>query len=142
LSLVEYLTDMMHTSSYVSERGHSMPDLNLRRAVFVYEAARVQAEMMEAPVVPEPWDQRDEVFRNQFVDVVAMMCGPDRKSSPEELHDDWVRAYKAMGWTYGPERDPVAKTHPDMVPFMMLGTLEQSKDAVFIALCEIARKWI
>jgi RyR domain len=113
-----------------------------RRAAFVYEAARIQADAMQAPVVPEPWPQRDEAFRDQFVDVVAMMCGPDRKTSPEELHDDWVRAYVVMGWRYGPERDPEARTHPDMVPFDQLGALEQSKDAVFIALCEIARQWI
>jgi hypothetical protein len=71
-----------------------------------------------------------------------MMCGPDRKSSPEELHDDWVRAYEDMGWRYGPVRDKDAKTHPDMVPFDELGFREQIKDAVFVALCEIARQWI
>lgn len=117
-------------------------NLNERRAVFVYEAARMQAAAVWAPVIPEPWSQRDSKFRAQFRDVIAMMCGPDRKSSPEELHDDWVKAYEAMGWTYGEKRDPEAKTHPDMVPFDELGFLEQIKDAVFVALCEIARQWI
>lgn len=112
------------------------------RAWFVYEAARLQAEAMNAPVVPEPWEDREEPFKQQFYDVIEMMCGPDRKSSPEELHDDWVKAYEEMGWKYGPERDPEAKTHPDMVPFDELGFREQIKDAVFIALCEIARQWI
>jgi RyR domain len=122
----------------MSEAGE---DINVRRAEFVYDAARVQAWAMRAPVVPEMWPERDEAFRDQFIDVVTMMCGPDRKTSPEELHDDWVEAYEKMGWRYGPERDPVAKTHPDMVPFDQLGPLEQAKDAVFIALCEIARLW-
>lgn len=116
--------------------------LTLIRARFVYEAARVQASLVSAPVVPEPWYQRDEAFRVQFLDVIEMMCGPDRKSSPEELHDDWVKAYEEMGWRYGPIRDPEAKTHPDMVPFDQLEQREQDKDAVFIALCEIARQWI
>jgi RyR domain len=119
-----------------------MTDLRVRRAIFVYEAARLQAIAMEAPVVPEPWPEREELFRTQFIDVVEMMCGPDRKTDPAELHDDWVKAYEKMGWIYGPERDPVAKTHPDMVAFYRLGPKEQSKDAVFIALCEIARLWI
>lgn len=114
----------------------------IRRAIFVYEAARLQAWAVDAPVVPEPWNQRDEAFRSQFLDVVAMMCGPNRKSWPEELHDDWVRAYEAMGWKYGPTRDVEAKTHPDMVPFDQLEQREQEKDAVFLALCEIARLWI
>lgn len=113
-----------------------------RRAVFVYEAARIQAEAMLAPIVPEAWAERDEAFHRQFVNVIAMMCGPDRKTSAEELHDDWVKAYEAMGWTFGLERDVERKTHPDMVPFDQLGELEQSKDAVFMALCEIARRWI
>lgn len=115
--------------------------LALRRAVFVYEAARLQAAAMRAPIVPEPWPARDKRFRDQFIDVVAMMCGPDRKTSAKELHDDWVTAYEEMGWSYGPERDPEAKTHPDMVPFDQLGALEQAKDDVFIALCEVARRW-
>lgn len=116
--------------------------LNERRAVFVYEGARMQAAAVDAPIVPEPWPERDEAFRAQFLDVIAMMCGPDRKHSPEELHDDWVRAYEAMGWQYGPVRDREAKTHPDMVPFDDLEQREQDKDAVFVALCEIARQWI
>lgn len=116
--------------------------LNERRAEFVYEGARIAAIAACAPVVPEPWQQRDEAFRAQFLDVIANQCGPDRKHSPEELHDDWVRAYEAMGWTYGPVRDVEAKTHPDMVAYWNLGQLERDKDAVFVALCEIARQWI
>ena len=68
--------------------------------------------------------------------------GPMRSSSPPELHGGWVQAYIDMGWTYGPVRDTEAKTHPDMVPFDQLEQREQDKDAVFIALCEIARLWI
>ncbi len=54
----------------------------------------------------------------------------------------WVKAYEAMGWRYGPVRDREAKTHPDMLPFDELEQREQDKDAVFVALCEIARLWI
>lgn len=113
-----------------------------RCAIFVYEGARMQAAAVNAPIIPEPWSRRDEAFRAQFLNVIAMMCGPDRKHSPEELHDDWVKAYEAMGWRYGPVRDTDAKTHPDMVAFGDLEQREQAKDAVFVALCEIARQWI
>jgi hypothetical protein len=116
--------------------------LSQRRAVFVYEVARLQAAAVDAPIVPEPWSQRDEAFRSQFLDVIAMMTGPQRKSDPEELHNDWWRKYEEMGWVYGPERDPVKKTHPDMVAFGELDPRERNKDAVFVALCEIARRWI
>jgi hypothetical protein len=113
-----------------------------RRAWFVYEAARLQAMAVEAPIVPEPWEERDEKFRTQFLEVIERQSGEMRSGSPEELHGSWVQAYIDMGWRYGPERDVEAKTHPDMVPFARLEKREQDKDAVFIALCEIARQWI
>jgi hypothetical protein len=117
-------------------------DLNERRAWFVYEAARLAAAAGLAPIIPEPWESREEAFRAQFIPVVARECGPDRKGDPAVLHADWVKAYEAMDWRYGPERDPVAKTHPDMVPYDDLGQLERDKDAVFVALCDIARQWV
>lgn len=113
-----------------------------RRTKFVYDGARLAAIAAEAPVVPPLWDDREEAFKAQLRDVIERQCGPDRKSSPEELHDDWVLAYVKMGWTYGPERDAEKKTHPDMVPYGDLQQQEQDKDAVFVALCEIARQWI
>lgn len=117
-------------------------DLLTKQAIFVYEAARLQAIAVDAPVVPEPWIERDDAFQLQFLEVIERQMGEMRSSSPEELHGGWVQAYIDMGWTYGPERDTENKTHPDMVPFDQLELREQIKDAVFIALCEIARQWI
>lgn len=119
-----------------------MSTLNYRRAKFVYEGARLQAIAAEAPIVPEPYDERELPFRQQFEKVIERMMGPDRSSNAEQLHQDWMDAYVAMGWTYGPVRDVEKKTHPDMVPYNDLGHLERDKDAVFVALCEIARKWV
>lgn len=119
-----------------------MANLTERRAEFVYEGARIAAIAAQAPIIPEPWAERERPFREQFLEVIERQCGPDRLGSPEALHEDWVRAYEAMGWSYGPERDPEKRTHPDMVPYWDLGQLERDKDAVFVALCEIARQWI
>lgn len=116
--------------------------LNERRTIFVYEAARMQAAAVGAPVIPEPWMYREAAFQEQFRDVIERQCGPARRVDAEELHNDWWRKYEEMGWVYGPVRDPVAKTHPDMVPFDELDPRERDKDAVFIALCELARQWI
>ena len=116
--------------------------LTERRARFVYDAARLAAIAAKAPVVPVPWDEREEVFKKQFLEVIERQCGEQRSRSPEELHYGWVQAYLAMGWVYGPQHDPERKTHPDLVPYAHLGQLERDKDAVFIALCEIARQWI
>lgn len=116
--------------------------LTERRAIFIYEAARLAAIAARAPIIPERWLERDEAFRKQMIEVIERQCGPMRSSSPAELHGGWVQAYIDMGWTYGPERCTEKKTHPDMVPYDQLGQLEQDKDAVFVALCEIARQWI
>lgn len=113
-----------------------------KQAVFVYEGARLQAAAVGAPIIPEPWDERDDKFRAQMLENVAQMMGPRRFTDPEEAHNSWWDAYKAMGWTYGPVRDVEKKTHPDMVDFALLGWEERIKDAVYIALCEIARQWI
>jgi len=116
--------------------------LTERRARFVYEAARLAAAAAGAPVVPVPWDEREAPFREQFYKVIDRQCGEQRSRSPEELHGSWMQAYFAMGWVYGRVYNREAKTHPDLVPYADLGQLERDKDAVFIALCEIARQWI
>jgi hypothetical protein len=116
--------------------------LTERRAEFVYEGARIAAIAARCPVIPEPWAEREEAFKTQFLGVIEKQMGPDRSDSPEELHGTWVEAYLAMGWQYGPERDPERKLHPDLVPYDDLGQLERDKDAVFVALCDIARLWI
>lgn len=119
-----------------------MVDVTERRAEFVYEAARIAALAAKAPIIPDQWNAREKAFRRQFCMVIERQCGPDRCMQPDELHDSWTYAYLKMGWTWGPNYDREAKTHPDMVPYVELGQLERDKDDVFVALCEIARQWI
>ena len=114
--------------------------LEERRAIFVYEAARVENAAAGRPINPEPWEQRRSDFRANMTEAVTRQCGSDRLTSPEALHNAWWEAYKEMGWEYGPVRDTVNKTHPDMVPFGKLGRKEQEKDWVFFMLCEIVRR--
>src|SRR6266566_2753295 len=116
--------------------------LLLRRAAFVYDAARLAAMAAKAPIIPAPWAEREDAFRTQFLDIIDRQCGPQRSKSPGELHGSWMQAYIAMGWTHGDVYDRTAKVHPDLVPYAQLGQLERDKDAVFVALCEIARQWI
>jgi len=113
-----------------------------RRAEFVYNAARLAAEAAHAPIIPVLWAEREQGFKSQFLKVIERQCGEQRSNSPEELHGSWMQAYFAVGWVYGDKYDREGKTHPDLVPYAQLGKLEQDKDAVFIALCEIARQWI
>jgi len=116
--------------------------LTERRAEFVYDAARLAAIAAEAPIIPVPWKEREQSFRDQFLNVIERQCGPQRSSSPEELHGSWMQAYIDMGWVYGEKYDREKHIHPDMVPYSQLGKLEQDKDSVFVALCEISRQWV
>ena len=120
----------------------TMTTLTKRRAIFVYDGARLAAQGSEAPIVPVPWAEREQPFKEQFLKVIERQCGEQRSHSPEELHGSWMQAYFAMGWVYGEEYDRENKVHPDLVPYAELGQLEQDKDSVFVALCEIARQWI
>lgn len=119
-----------------------MTVLTDRRAEFVYEAARLAAIAADAPIIPAPWGEREQPFHEQFLEVIERQAGPQRSSSPEELHGSWMKAYIGMGWRFGEVYDRDAKTHPDLVPYAQLGQLERDKDAVFVALCEIARLYI
>lgn len=119
-----------------------MSSIAERRAVFVYEAARLAAVGAMAPIVPVPWEEREDDFKAQFLAVIERQCGSNRSNSPEELHGSWMQAYLGMGWVYGEEYSREKRIHPDLVPYAQLGQLERDKDAVFVALCEIARQWI
>ena len=70
-----------------------MNDLSGRRAIFVYEATRLAARAANAPIVPDSWAEREPAFRAQFIEVIERQCGPQRSTSPEELHGSWMQSY-------------------------------------------------
>ena len=117
-------------------------ELTERRAKFVYDSARLAAIAANAPIIPVIWDEREQPFKEQFLKVIERQCGEQRSLSPEELHGSWMQSYFTMGWKYGEKYSRENKIHPDLVPYLQLGKLEQDKDSVFVALCEIARQWI
>ena len=126
----------------MKRKEDKMGNLIERRARFIYEGARLAAQASGAPIIPAIWEEREEPFKRQFREVVERQCGEQRSKSPEELHGSWMQSYLSMGWVYGKEYNRENKTHPDLVPYNQLGQLEKDKDAVFVALCEIARQWI
>lgn len=119
-----------------------MKTLYERRAEFVYNAARLAAIASNAPIVPKIWDDREDSFKQQFLEVIERQCSEQRSHSPEELHGGWMQSYINMGWKYGKKYNPEKKIHPDLVPYNKLRKLEQDKHSLFIALCDIARQWI
>ena len=54
--------------------------------------------------------------------------------SDEEHHDNWWRDKHEAGWKYGPVRDPIAKTHPGMVPYSEMESYQRKKKPLFRAI--------
>jgi hypothetical protein len=125
----------------LKERFDTSPRIDLEFiAEKIYEAARLEASWSNRSIVPELWDQRDEAFRRQFVNVISEYFRRETLPTPQEAHDSWMQSYLQMGWRYGEKRDPVAKTHPDLVPFDQLPKDERDKDAIFLAFVWLAKQ--
>ena len=66
----------------------------------------------------------------------------------ENNHDHWARQRIEDGWTYGPRRDDVLKTHPDLVPYRNVPESEKEYDRtsvvetadVFSSLCSTSSR--
>lgn len=46
----------------------------------------------------------------------------------QSIHDNWAHRRILEGWTHGPSRDDVLKTHPDLVPYAALSETEKEYD--------------
>ena len=108
-------------------------------AEIIYEATRLEAKWSNRSIVPEKWNNRDDKFRTQFIDIIDKYMSQDNLPTPKEAHDSWVESYKQMGWKFGEKRDIKKKTHPDMVPFEKLPKDERDKDAIFLMAVWIAK---
>ena len=59
---------------------------------------------------------------------LPLELGPLVERLAENNHDHWARQRIEAGWTYGPQRDDVCKTHPDLVPYSDLPEGEKEYD--------------
>ena len=118
-------------------------ELNERRAIFVYEGARLHATQLECPIIPKPWKEREQDFKDQFRELIAdLRSGKKQFRNYEEAHDSWVEKYFDMGWKYDKKYNPENRTHPDLVSYADLDPKEKVKDEVFVRLVEIAKDCI
>ena len=72
----------------------------------------------------EQW-QRDSAIKG----VAYALTNPDAPASAQ--HDAWLKDKESAGWTFGPIKDPVAKTHPCIVPYDRLPIEQRLKDYLF-----------
>jgi len=69
-------------------------------------------------------DENDLASRRDAID--AFIKNPEL--TPSDNHDNWMAYRLSQGWVYGEVKDKEKKTHPDLVPFGDLPTVEQGKD--------------
>jgi hypothetical protein len=77
------------------------------------------------------WDAETQEVRDSAAEGVRLVR---RGATPRELHASWCDAKRALGWTYGAEKDFSAKTHPCLVSYDDLPPAQRDKDRMFWAI--------
>ena len=107
-------------------------------AEICHEANRAYCDAIgddeQAPWAAAPKWQRDSAIAG----VQFHMDNPD--STPEDSHKSWLAEKEKDGWTYGPEKDPVKKTHPCFTAYVNLPMEQRAKDYIFSAIVKTAHK--
>ncbi len=79
------------------------------------------------------WADAPEWQRQSAITGVLYALGhPDAK--PADSHESWLAEKRRDGWSYGPVKDPEAKTHPCFVPYDELPPSQKAKDYIFLAI--------
>ncbi len=77
------------------------------------------------------WEDAPEWQRESAIKGVQFALDhPDAK--PSDSHESWLAEKRAAGWTYGPVKDPEAKTHPCFVSYGELPPAQKAKDYLFL----------
>ena len=86
----------------------------------------------------------EQINKDQFDSLVDAIVY--QKANPnvtlEENHNNWMRMKRKQGWVYGETKDSLKKTHPDLVPFNELPTIEKRKDVSDIVVHRLASQLI
>lgn len=77
-----------------------------------------------------------ERLENLISGTAWALSNPD--ATAENNHDEWMKAKKLQGYTYGEKLDVDKKTHPSMIPFNELSDTEQRKDTMDLLMVKLA----
>lgn len=99
-------------------------------ARIVHEANRAYNVFLDDAVPDAPWDALPEWHKGMIVSRVHAILGG---WSAAQIHDEWVDLMVLAGWSYGPVKDPFAKTHPCLRPWEDLPGFMRRKDELAIA---------
>ena len=85
------------------------------------------------------WEDADNSIKGSAIQgVLYRINNPNH--TPKDMHDNWMKFKIEDGWVYGPEKCPVNKTHPSLVPYEELSESERFKDSLFSAIVDQAVK--
>jgi RyR domain len=122
-------------------------------AWIIHEAHR--AFQMTDPLHPNhvmpapPWQTMSRKQKDIVMGVPRLLRQEKRELDPAEwimlpdqvlarkIHEQWVRRMIANGWAWGKEKDPLKKTHPDLVSWAELPEYEQRKSEQAVAIARV-----
>lgn len=101
-------------------------------AAFCHEANRVYCAATGDTSQPA-WVDAPQWQKDSAIAGVGWVI--ENPHAPESaVHESWLAAKIADGWTYGEVKDPIAKTHPCMKPYGELPRNQTDKDRLFKAI--------
>jgi hypothetical protein len=77
------------------------------------------------------WEHAPEWQKDSAILGVAAIAQGTIKH-PRDSHMSWMKQKLNEGWTYGPDKDPVRKTHPCIKPWEELPEDQRRKDVLFM----------
>ena len=109
-----------------------LPELNefiKETAKLCHEANRAYCRLLgdDSQV---PWEEAPDWQKESAIKGVYYHL-ENPNSTPRDSHNSWKKEKVATGWIYGKEKDPIAKTHPCMVPYEELPIDQKIKDYIF-----------
>lgn len=81
------------------------------------------------------WDQAEEWQKSSAIAGVQFRID-NPNAGPDAQHNAWMKQKREEGWTYGPEKDAEAKTHPCLVPYYELDDVQIQKDKIFCSVVD------
>lgn len=104
-------------------------------AMVCHEANRALQVSLNDPAIPvaPAWaDCGAEMQASALNGVIARLSDPSL--TPEQMHDNWCRFKREHGWTWGPVKDDIARTHPCLTDYADLSERDKAKDRLFSAI--------
>ena len=99
-------------------------------AIMAYELNRGYNHAIGDPWADPPWPGIPQWYREAVTDGVrAVRAG----MTCRQLHENWCRYYRRLGWVHGPVKDAMASppTHPCLVSYEDLKPDQRKKTVIF-----------